>query len=46
VTASRSTELDSINDDTAENDDDIDSDEDSGVLKNCNSGQGIVTVDT
>lgn len=39
----RSTELDSVNDDVLENDDDIDSDEDSGVLKNYNSGQGTIS---
>jgi len=43
VHIARSTELDSVSGDITENDDDVDSDEDSGVLKNCNNGQGMVT---
>jgi len=35
-----STDLDSINDDVTENDE-VDSDQDSGVQKNCNEGQGM-----
>ena len=39
-----STELDSVNDDVVENDDeDVDLDEESSVLKNCNNSQGTTT---
>lgn len=38
-----STELDSNGDAVENNEDGVDSDEDSGVLKNCNSGQSMVT---
>lgn len=39
-----STELDCVDDDVIENDGDvIDSDEDDVVLKNCDSGQGLLT---
>ena len=39
-----STELDSVNDDVVENDDeDVDLDEESSLLKNCNNSQGTTT---
>jgi len=39
-----STELDSINDDVIENVEEVDSDEESSVLKSCNNSQGTVSL--